>query len=66
MTAGSATQRATIEEWLAIPEERRTEIIDGEIIHQGMPGPRHGRHRDSGRGSAGESRRKRLAGGARV
>ena len=34
--------RATIEEWLAIPEERRAELIDGRIIYQGMPGPRHG------------------------
>ncbi len=35
--------RATLEEWLAIPDERRAELIDGEIVYQGMPGPLHGR-----------------------
>lgn len=35
-------RRATIAEWLAIPEERRAELIDGRIIYQGMPGPAHG------------------------
>ncbi len=35
MAAVSTTQRATIEEWLAIPEERRAELIDGKIIYQG-------------------------------
>lgn len=35
--------RATIAEWLAIPEERRAELIDGRIVYQGMPGPVHGR-----------------------
>jgi Uma2 family endonuclease len=34
---------ATIEDWLAIPEERRAELIDGRIVYQGMPGPAHGR-----------------------
>ena len=37
-----AARRATIEEWLAIPEEKRAELIDGVIVYQGMPGPRHG------------------------
>jgi Uma2 family endonuclease len=41
--ARRATRRATIEEWLAIPEEQRAELIDGEIVYQGMPGPRYGR-----------------------
>ena len=36
------SQRATIEEWLAIPEEKRAELIDGVIVYQGMPGPLHG------------------------
>jgi Uma2 family endonuclease len=35
--------RATLEEWLAIPEEQRAELIDGHIVYQGMPGPLHGR-----------------------
>lgn len=35
--------RASIAEWLAIPEERRAELIDGRIVYQGMPGPAHGR-----------------------
>jgi len=35
--------RATIAEWLAIPEDRRAELIDGRIVYQGMPGPVHGR-----------------------
>ncbi len=37
------TPRATIAEWLAVPEERRAELIDGRIVDQGMPGPAHGR-----------------------
>lgn len=41
--ARRAARRATIEEWLAIPEERRVELIDGQIVYQGMPGPQHGR-----------------------
>ena len=41
--ARRAARRATIEEWLAIPEEQRAELIDGQIVYQGMPGPRHGR-----------------------
>jgi Uma2 family endonuclease len=35
-------RRATIREWLAIPEEERAELIDGAIIYQAMPGPEHG------------------------
>lgn len=38
-----AARPATVEEWLAIPEEQRAELIDGQIVDQGMPGPRHGR-----------------------
>jgi Uma2 family endonuclease len=34
---------ATLEEWLAIPEELRAELINGRIVYQGMPGPVHGR-----------------------
>ena len=34
---------ATLEEWLAIPEELRAELIHGRIVYQGMPGPVHGR-----------------------
>jgi Uma2 family endonuclease len=41
--ARRAARRATIEEWLAIPEEQRAELIDGQLIYQGMPGPIHGR-----------------------
>jgi Uma2 family endonuclease len=33
---------ATIDDWLAIPEERRAELIDGRIVYQAMPGPVHG------------------------
>jgi Uma2 family endonuclease len=36
-------RRPTIEDWLAIPEERRAELIGGRIVYQGMPGPVHGR-----------------------
>jgi Uma2 family endonuclease len=35
-------RRATIEDWLAIPEERRAELVDGRIVYQSMPGPVHG------------------------
>jgi Uma2 family endonuclease len=38
-----SSRRATIAEWLAIPEERRAELIGGRIVYQGMPGPVHGR-----------------------
>ena len=34
---------ATLEEWLAIPDEQRAELINGRIVYQGMPGPVHGR-----------------------
>jgi Uma2 family endonuclease len=44
---GASTPRpprtATIEDWLAIPEERRAELIAGRIVYQAMPGPKHGR-----------------------
>ena len=33
---------ATIADWLAIPEERRAELIDGRIVQHAMPGPLHG------------------------
>ncbi len=33
---------ATLADWLAIPEERRAELIGGRIVYQGMPGPGHG------------------------
>ncbi len=36
------SQRTTIKDWLAIPEEKRAELIDGVIVYQGMPGPLHG------------------------
>ena len=36
-------RRATLAQWLAIPEERRAELINGRIVYQGMPGPVHGR-----------------------
>ena len=42
VTAPRAPRRATLEEWLAIPEERRAELIGGRLVYQGMPGPVHG------------------------
>jgi Uma2 family endonuclease len=42
VTTAPSTRRATLEEWLLIPEERRAELIDGKIVYQGMPGPKHG------------------------
>jgi Uma2 family endonuclease len=41
--AARQPRRSTIEDWLAIPEERRAELIGGRIVYQGMPGPTHGR-----------------------
>ena len=38
----SAPKRATLAEWLAIPEERRAELIDGRLVYSALPGPRHG------------------------
>ena len=37
-----APQRATIAEWLAIPEERRAELIDGRIVDSALRGLLHG------------------------
>lgn len=33
---------ATVADWLAIPEHRRAELIDGRIVYHAMPGPKHG------------------------
>lgn len=33
---------ATVEEWLAIPEEQRAQLIQGEIVYDAFPGPKHG------------------------
>lgn len=38
----SFARRISIEEWLAIPEEKRAELIDGQLVYQAMPGPKHG------------------------
>jgi hypothetical protein len=40
--APRAPRRASLEEWLAIPEERRAELIDGHLVYQHRPGPVHG------------------------
>ncbi len=34
--------RATIHDWLAIPEEERAELIHGCIVYHAFPGPAHG------------------------
>lgn len=39
----SEPPKKTIEEWLAVPEEQRAVLIDGRLVYQAMPGPRHGR-----------------------
>jgi Uma2 family endonuclease len=33
---------ATVEEWLAIPEKERAELIHGRIVYDAFPGPKHG------------------------
>jgi Uma2 family endonuclease len=33
---------ATLEDWLAIPAEKRAEFIDGQIVYSTMPGLIHG------------------------
>jgi len=33
---------ATIQDWLAIPEEKRAELINGRIVYHAFPGPKHG------------------------
>lgn len=33
---------ATIADWLAIPVERRAELIDGRVVYHSMPGLEHG------------------------
>jgi Uma2 family endonuclease len=35
-------RQATVEEWLAIPEEQRAELIHGTIVYHAFPGPKHG------------------------
>lgn len=39
---GKAQRPATIEDWLAIPEEKRAELINGRIVYHAFPGPKHG------------------------
>jgi Uma2 family endonuclease len=34
--------RATVEEWLRIPEEKRAELIQGRIVYHAFPGVKHG------------------------
>lgn len=36
------SRAATIQEWLALPEQERAELIHGAIVHHGAPGPQHG------------------------
>jgi len=38
-----SSRKATIEDWLAIPQDHRAELIGGRIVYQAMPGPVHGR-----------------------
>jgi len=35
-------RRATLTEWLALPEGTRSELIDGRIVRYAMPGSEHG------------------------
>lgn len=35
-------RRATVAEWLAIPEKERAELIHGTIVYDAFPGPKHG------------------------
>ncbi|MEO7330225.1 MAG: Uma2 family endonuclease [Minicystis sp.] len=39
--------RVTMEEWMAVPEEQRAELLGGRLVYQGMPGPAHGRTQGS-------------------
>ncbi|MGK3997684.1 Uma2 family endonuclease [Sorangium sp. So ce1024] len=34
--------RATVEEWLAVPENERAELIHGALVRHAAPGPQHG------------------------
>ena len=40
--APTAKKLATVEDLLSIPEEKRVELMDGEIIYHGQPLQRHG------------------------
>ncbi len=40
--ASEPSGRATIEDWLAISEEKRAELITGRIVYHAFPGVRHG------------------------
>lgn len=40
--AGPPSEIATIQDWLAIPEEERAELIHGQIVYHAFPGPAHG------------------------
>jgi len=42
MTVAQKQGPRTIEEWLAQPEERRVELIDGEFVEKAAPTPEHG------------------------
>ena len=39
---GAGAHRATVEDWLRIPEEKRAELIDGRIVYHAFPGVKHG------------------------
>lgn len=41
--ARRVARRVTLEEWLAIPGDHRVELIDGQLVDRGKPGPQHGR-----------------------
>ena len=41
MTAGHLPEKKTIADWLAEPEERRLELIDGDLIEKAAPDVRH-------------------------
>jgi Uma2 family endonuclease len=38
-----APRRATVPEWLALPEEKGAELIGGRIVYKALPSPEHGR-----------------------
>jgi len=58
-------RRATIKDWLALPEEQRAELIDGRIVYQGMAGPVHGRAQSKVNGRLSEPYDRRVGSGER-
>lgn len=56
--------RATVEDWLRIPEEKRAELIHGHLVYHTFPGVKHGYAQGEVRGVLRPYNRRRSGGGS--